>query len=174
MYEILTDKSINWDAISAISNILVVFATFVTILVTVWLTFRNSTPRGRVMNTSSSSKENLHFVNTGVIDITLLVGVIATNKITKKGHPKRDFILEKVIQKTLKPTENYHWAIKKYELSRKLLELKDDLQVGDQVKLYIIYIDSFRRRHISDFLFTILEPDNNPQLQLNSQINSDS
>ncbi|MFS0591765.1 hypothetical protein AB1L05_09195 [Cytobacillus horneckiae] len=60
MYRILTDKSINWEAISAISNILVVFATFVTILVTIWLTYRNSTPRGRVMHTSTNDKENLH------------------------------------------------------------------------------------------------------------------
>jgi hypothetical protein len=158
MKNLLTDKSINWDGISAISNIIVVFFTFITILITIWLTFRNTTPKGRVMTVPADKNINFHFINNGVVNITLMAGIISTNKVIKKGHPKREIIKTIVIQKTISPTENYHWKLDNKELSKRLLEIKDNLNVGDEINLVIHFLDSFRKKRRESFKFKIVNP----------------
>ncbi|MFD2446395.1 hypothetical protein ACFSO7_20750 [Bacillus sp. CGMCC 1.16607] len=167
MLEFLKDNTINWDAISAISNIMVVIATFITLLVTVWITIRNTTPRGKVRVALSNQFVNIHFINSGVVNITLLIGGIAKNNITDTGNPNGLMFDNIEIIKTLLPTENYHWKVSKISLSEKLIE-KGNLKIGDTVKLKAIYLDSYRRKHIKSFAFKIIDPNPEIKLKLNT------
>ncbi|MBK5497426.1 hypothetical protein [Peribacillus sp. TH14] len=116
MIKILNNPDINWNAISAITNIFVVIATFITLIVTIWLSIRNTTPKGKIA-IGISDKAYIHFINTGVVNITLLGMYISL-----KRKDSINSVLGQRIEKTLYPSENFEFGIPHNRLSALLIE----------------------------------------------------
>lgn len=158
MIVILTVEPVtNWTAISALSNIGVALATFLAVIVSLWIATSGNKPKIKiVMNETKYEECSFRLVNKGIVPVVILKkGFVTVEPFWRRKE-------KKVIEKKngnwlLGQSEHDNALINNYRMTKILIGLGN--RPGEKVKLKVMFVDSREKVYSKIFIFKVFDPD---------------
>lgn len=148
------NPDINWEAISALSNIAVALATFCAVIVSLLFAYNNIRSNTKIIQRNTGwdigEKYNFRLVNQGFIPIKIIRTRVILYKICWKQRKKKVIMAKSKID-DLEQSDTTNLSIVMLSLNSKMLGL--DFKPNTKYKLVVVFIDSREYIHSKKFDF---------------------